>query len=104
MKGMPSSAVISFSCPATSICSCSLSTTQGPAMRKKGLSRPTSKPQSFIGIPGEIQALDLEHRGHRGTTEERDSCAFVLVMTGTTLTKLVFLCGSSVSSVFKNGV
>ena len=48
MKGMPSAAVISLSCPATSICSCSLSTTQGPAMRKKGLSRPASNPQSFM--------------------------------------------------------
>src|SRR3954453_19508163 len=48
MNGMPSSAVISLSFPATSICSCSLSTTHGPAMRKNGLSRPTSKPQSFI--------------------------------------------------------
>src|SRR5687768_16708557 len=45
---MPSSLAISWSWPATSICSCSLSTTQGPAMRKKGLSRPTSNPQSFI--------------------------------------------------------
>ena len=48
MNGMPSSAVISFSFPATSICSCSLSTTQGPAMRKNGLSSPASKPHSFI--------------------------------------------------------
>ena len=47
MNGMPSSEVISFSRPATSICSCSLSTTQGPAIRKKGLSMPTSNPQSF---------------------------------------------------------
>ena len=48
MKGMPSAAVISFSRPATSICSCSLSTTQGPAIRKNGLSMPTSKPHSFM--------------------------------------------------------
>src|SRR3569832_1719977 len=48
MKGMPSDAVISFSWPATSICSCSDSTTQGPAIRKNGLCRPTSNPQSFI--------------------------------------------------------
>src|SRR5206468_791255 len=48
MKGMPSEAVISFSWPATSICSCSDSTTQGPEMRKKGLSSPTSKPHNFM--------------------------------------------------------
>src|SRR5690242_16726324 len=48
MKGMPSDFVISFSCPATSICSCSDSTTHGPAMRNSGLSRPTSNPQSFM--------------------------------------------------------
>jgi len=39
---------ISFSRPATSSCNCSLSTTHGPAMRNRGLSRPTSKPHSFI--------------------------------------------------------
>src|SRR5687768_410284 len=50
MKGMPSEEVISFSWPATSICSCSDSTTQGPEMRKKGWSSPTSKPQSFIAV------------------------------------------------------
>src|SRR5690606_11502566 len=49
MKGMPSEAVISFSRPATSSCSCSDSMTQGPAIRKKGLSSPTSNPQSCMG-------------------------------------------------------
>src|SRR5690606_426803 len=39
---------ISFSWPATSSCNCSLSTTQGPAIRKNGWSSPTSNPQSFI--------------------------------------------------------
>ena len=39
MNGMPSAEVISFSCPATSICSCSDSTTHGPAIRKNGLSQ-----------------------------------------------------------------
>src|SRR5579859_7232630 len=48
MKGMPSSPVMRLSSPATSICNCSDSTTQGPAMRKKGLSRPTSKLHSFM--------------------------------------------------------
>src|SRR5438105_15061812 len=48
MNGMPSAAVISFSVPAVSICNCSDSTTQGPAIRKNGLCRPMSKPQSFI--------------------------------------------------------
>ena len=41
MKGMPSAEVISLSVPAVSICSCSDSTTQGPAIRKKGWSSPT---------------------------------------------------------------
>ncbi len=50
MKGMPSRPVISLSRPATSSCNCSDSTTQGPAIRKKGWSRPTSKPQSFIDL------------------------------------------------------
>ena len=44
MNGMPSARVISFSRPATSWQSASLSTTQGPAIRKNGRSRPTSKP------------------------------------------------------------
>src|SRR6185437_11341110 len=52
MNGIASSRVISLSFPATSIWSCSLSTTQGPAMRKKGRSRPASNPQSFMGSRG----------------------------------------------------
>src|SRR5690606_17348283 len=51
MKGMPSAEVISFSCPATSTCSCSLSTTQGPEIRNSGQSSPTSKPHRFMGKP-----------------------------------------------------
>ena len=47
MNGTPSARVSSFSRPATSICSSRDSTTHGPAMRKSGLSRPASKPQSF---------------------------------------------------------
>src|SRR5678816_4124709 len=48
MNGTPSAAAISLSLPATSICSCSDSTTHGPAMRNSGCSSPTSKPQSFM--------------------------------------------------------
>src|SRR5262252_8720805 len=48
MNGMPSAVVISFRRPATSICSCSDSTTQGPAIRNSGRLSPTSKPHSFI--------------------------------------------------------
>ena len=48
MNGTPSAAVISFSVPATSICSCSDSTTHGPAIRNRGCSSPASKPQSFM--------------------------------------------------------
>ena len=51
MKGMPSSPVISFNVAAVSTCSCSLSTTQGPAIRKNGWSRPMSNPQSFMPPP-----------------------------------------------------
>ena len=48
MKLMPSRPVISLSRPATSSCSCSDSITQGPAIRNRGWSRPTSNPQSFM--------------------------------------------------------
>jgi len=48
MKGMPRLDVISFRVPAVSICNCSDSITQGPAMRKKGRFSPTSKPHSFM--------------------------------------------------------
>src|SRR6188768_734511 len=58
MKGTPSAAVISLSWPATSSCSCSDSTTQGPAIRNSGCSRPASKPQSFMraGSRGDLLA------------------------------------------------
>src|SRR6516225_4904185 len=63
MNGMPSCDVISFSWPATSIWSCSLSTTHGPAIRKNGLSRPASKPHSFIAFDsGRGAADDLQPR------------------------------------------
>src|SRR3954463_8275967 len=48
MNGTPSLPVISFSLPATSICSSRDSTTHGPAMRNSGRVRPTSNPQSFM--------------------------------------------------------
>src|SRR5512133_732352 len=48
MNGMPKEVVISFNVPAVSICSCSDSMTQGPAIRNRGWFRPTSKPHSFI--------------------------------------------------------
>ncbi|MNP72332.1 hypothetical protein D3C76_1688630 [compost metagenome] len=48
MNLMPSSEVISLSLPATSSCSCIDSITHGPAIRKKGWSRPASNPQSFM--------------------------------------------------------
>ena len=49
--GAPSDAQIAFSSPATSICSCRDSTTQGPAMRNSGWSSPTSNPHSFTARP-----------------------------------------------------
>ncbi len=48
MKGMPSAPVISFSRPATSSTSASLSMTQGPAIRKNGRSGPTSTEANFM--------------------------------------------------------
>jgi hypothetical protein len=48
MKGIPNEEVISFKVPAVSICNCSDSMTQGPAIKKKRWSRPTLNPQSFM--------------------------------------------------------
>src|SRR3989304_5482575 len=48
MKGIPNSSVISFSLPAVSIASDSLSTTQGPAIRNNGRSGPTVKSHNCI--------------------------------------------------------
>src|SRR5574343_579796 len=50
MNGIPSAEVISLSWPAVSSCSCNDSITHGSAIRKKGWSRPTSNPHSFIGL------------------------------------------------------
>src|SRR5437660_10813543 len=48
MNGTSSSLQISFSVDAVSSAIWRDSTTHGPAIRNKGLSRPTSKPQSFM--------------------------------------------------------
>src|SRR6266496_5152505 len=81
MKGIRRATQTSFSCPATSICSCSDSTTHGPAMRKSGASRAASKPHSFIqraasdrrdqlgdGVRGAV-SLPLKLVRERGTDE-----------------------------------
>src|SRR5574337_39589 len=77
MKGMPSAEVMAGNWPATSICSASLSTTQGPAIRKKGRSRPTSKPQSFTGPPwrcGRSPAA-VRESVRSGAAADRRSCS-----------------------------
>src|SRR5450755_2232766 len=56
MNGTFSLAQISFRRPATSIWSCSDSTTHGPAIRNRGRCNPTSKPQSFMGSGDELRA------------------------------------------------
>src|SRR5260370_18618125 len=61
MKGIPSAAVISLRLPAVSIAISLDSTTQGPAIKNSGRSRPTSKPQSFMSR----DALDLGRRRNR---------------------------------------
>src|SRR5690606_35510597 len=53
MKLIPRRPVMSFSRPATSSCSCSDSITQGPAIRKKGWSRPALKPHRSMGCLSE---------------------------------------------------
>src|SRR5258708_13748499 len=70
MNGMPSDAVISFRDSAVSIAMWRDSTTHGPAIRNKGLSRPTSKPQSFmlssrdrgLGLAGLVLQSGLDER------------------------------------------
>src|SRR5688572_6520558 len=77
MKLMPSFVVISLSLPATSSWSCSLSTTQGPAIRKKGRSGPMSKPQSFMGrARSEVLWEGRKPRQRGGTSEARRSRGF----------------------------
>src|SRR6185436_7216087 len=75
MNGTPSCPAISLSLPATSICSCSDSTTHGPAMRNRGRSIPTSNPQSFMSPRSGRDffcALDLvRERGVNERLEER---------------------------------
>src|SRR5712691_10075572 len=70
MNGMPSDAVISFRDSAVSIAISRDSTTHGPAIRNRGLSRPTSKPQSFmlssrdrgLGLAGLVLQSGLDER------------------------------------------
>src|SRR5665647_1946580 len=62
MKGTPRSAQICLSSPAVSSASWRDSTTQGPAMRKSGLSKPTWKPQSFIS--GDVLQASGHFRWH----------------------------------------
>src|SRR5712691_1840076 len=70
MNGMPSDAVISFRDSAVSIAISRDSTTHGPAIRNRGLSRPTSKPQSFmlssrdrgLGLAGLVLQSSLDER------------------------------------------
>src|SRR6185369_6219452 len=78
MNGMPRLEVISLSVPAVSICSCSDSTTQGPAMRKKGWSSPTEKLHSFIspapsgdGLQQRLAGRLVVHRGLDEGIEQR---------------------------------
>src|SRR5512145_283010 len=71
MYGMPSLAVCSFSFPATSRHSCSLSSVSGPAMRNSGLSRPTSKPQRRIG---QLSCDDPELGGGAVSQRRADEC------------------------------
>src|SRR3977135_1343363 len=70
MNGTPSSLQISFSVDAVSSAIWRDSTTHGPAIRNKGLSRPTSKPQSFmlpsrdrgLGVAGLVRQRVLDER------------------------------------------
>src|SRR5207245_11192443 len=70
MNGTSSSLQISFSVDAVSSAIWRDSTTHGPAIRNRGLSRPTSKPQSFIlssrdrglGLAGLVLQSGLDER------------------------------------------
>src|SRR6266478_1608110 len=71
MNGTSSSLQISFSVDAVSSAMWRDSTTHGPAIRNRGLSRPTSKPQSFmlssrdrgLGLAGLVLQSGLDERG-----------------------------------------
>src|SRR3981081_543854 len=71
MNGTPSSLQISFSVDAVSSAIWRDSTTHGPAIRNKGLWRPTSTPQSFmlssrdrgLGLAGLVLQRGLDERG-----------------------------------------
>src|SRR5947209_13439900 len=71
MNGTPTEAAISFSLPATSICSCSDSTTHGPAIRKSGRSSPTSNPQSFMPTRSGRDLFDAFGRVRQRRVDER---------------------------------
>src|SRR5256886_3315480 len=71
MKGTSSSLQISFRADAVSSAIWRDSTTHGPAMRNRGLSRPTSKPQSFM-LSSRDRGLGLAGLGlQRGLDERR---------------------------------
>src|SRR6476661_3125476 len=73
MNGTSSSLQISFRVDAVSSAIWSDSTTHGPAIRNKGLSRPASKPQSFmrssrnrgLGLAGLVLQSGLDERGKK---------------------------------------
>ena len=60
MNGMPSAAQISFSSPATSICSCRDSTTHGPGDQEQRL------------VEADFEAAEL-HRGGRSSDASADA-------------------------------
>src|SRR5665213_790609 len=74
MNGTSSAAQISFSVPAVSSCNCIDSTTQGPAIRNSGRSRPTSNPHSFIGGSNRGDELADHRRGVGGTRAPPIEC------------------------------
>src|SRR5260221_2760303 len=79
MNGTSSSLQISFSVDAVSSAIWRDSTTHGPAIRNKGLSRPTSKPQSFmlssrdrgLGLAGLVLQSGLDERGKQRVAAAR---------------------------------
>src|SRR5258706_2378962 len=79
MNGMPSDAVISFRDSAVSIAIWRDSTTHGPAIRNRGLARPTWKPQRFmlssrdrgLGLAGLVLQSGLDERGKQRVAAAR---------------------------------
>src|SRR5256885_10419304 len=70
MKGTPSSLQISFRADAVSSAIWRDSTPHGPAIRNKGLSRPTSKPQSLM-LSSRDRGLGLAGLGLQSCLDER---------------------------------